>query len=742
MSNYEPPASRAWRPEPDSGSGWYGFSLPDPHRVLSVLLRRWRSAALSAVVVFVMILVTVSSQRAVFDGTASVLADPHTQQDVTTPPTSTPIPTVVDSNAVDTDVQILTSHSLAAEVVRELGLESDPEYLPSLKPKSGVAEVLHQLKSLFIKPPTFTSATETAIANLLKHVTVRRAGLTYVINITARSNSPGKAAIIANAFAKDFISNQMRDRSSEARDVNMAINPRLQALADDVQRGDAAVQQFKNDNGLLSANGATMAEQETSSLNEQIAAAKAEYAEKTALLNAARAQVVKGGGGADVGAAINSDTIRQLRAQQADTSRQLAQLTAQFGNQYPDVVNARSQLRDIDRQIQLEINRILSSVAADAQAAGQRVASLEASLNQAHGSLASNNAAQVGLLELQRRADASHAIYDAYLSASKTTSAQEGVLQPDARIVSMAQANGVPAWPNLPIVLVMATAAAIAAALATIGALEMFSDGLETENDVQSRLGLPSAGTIPILASTVARSPAAKTPQVYIPDHPFSAFAEAFRSLKTFIMLPAGGVAPPRVILITSALPHEGKSTTALCLAQTYHLAGARVLLIDCDLRRRGVSQLVSSTGSGLVEVMKGKVALRDAIVKEPKSGASVLPAGSTRGANPDLFNAESVQELIDSVKDHFDVILLDTAPVLAIADTRLLASKADTTLLVTQWRKTPLPAVEQAVQLLREAGAQLTGVALARVNLRQQVRSGYGDRDYYFNSVKPYYSE
>jgi capsular exopolysaccharide synthesis family protein len=207
-------------------------------------------------------------------------------------------------------------------------------------------------------------------------------------------------------------------------------------------------------------------------------------------------------------------------------------------------------------------------------------------------------------------------------------------------------------------------------------------------------------------------------------------------------MLPGGGVAPPQVIVITSALPHEGKSTTALCLAQTFQLSGTRVLLVDCDLRRRGVSQLVNSTGPGLMDVMQGKAALRDVVIKDPKSAAWVLPAGTTRSANPDVFNSGSVEQLIESVRGHFDVILLDTAPVLAIADTRLLASKADTTLMVTRWRKTPLPAVEQASQLLRDAGARLTGVALARVNLRQQVRSGYGDRDYYFNSVKPYYSE
>jgi capsular exopolysaccharide synthesis family protein len=719
-----------------------GFQLPDVRRIISILRRRWLPAALLGSVVFLIVVLGLSTRPPIYAASANILADARGQQDVTTAPSTTQLPSIADSNAVDTDVQILSSRSLAAQVIDHLNLKADDEFLPSKARKPGLAATLHNLKSLIMPPTAFVSADEVAIDALLKHVTVRRSGLTYVITVTARSKDPQKAAAIANAFANGFIIQQMRGQESEAHNLNQAINPRLEEMSREVQAADAAVQKFKNDHDLLSANGATMAEQEASSLNEQIASAQADFAEKTALLNAARDQVRRGGGGADVSAALNSDTIRALRAQQADTSRQLAQLSTQYGDRYPDVVKARSQLHDIDVQIQNEINRILSSLVADAQVSGQRVASLQASLGKAHSTLSSNNGAQVGLLELQRRADASHAIYDAYLSTSKTTSAQEGVLRPDARVISPARASAKPVWPNLPIIVLLALALALFSAMCLIGALEWLNDGIETESDIQSRVGWVSAGTIPTLASASKRGKGAENPQTYIPLHPISAFAEAFRSLKTFIMLPADKAAAPRVVVITSALPHEGKSTTALCLAQTFHLAGKRVLLVDCDLRRRGVSNLIAASGLGVAEVLQGKVSLRDAVVQDPSSGTWVLPAGDPRASPPDVFTPEAVAKFLAVLLANFDVVLLDTAPVLAIADTRLLASKADTTLMVAQWRKTPTPACEQAIKLLVQAGANVAGVALTRVNLNQQVRSGYGDRDYYFNAVKTYYAE
>ena len=721
----------------------------DPRRWIAVVRRRWRLLAGVAAVVFLLIVCIAASLTPKYESMASVLVDPRgsasTASDASTPSTNSGAG-AVDTNAVDTQVQLLNSIELARQVAGELRLDRDPEFHPVAGARpGGIKGVLSGLKAMVApaKPSAQPADPVEAAARVLqKSVWVTRVGLTYVINISVKSQDARKAALIANTYAQRFIIDDLQARTGQVRQVNSAIAPRLSELTQEVQAADAAVQNYKINHGLLSANGATMAEQEVSNYNEQIASAKADAAEKLARLRAAQAQVSRGGGGADVGAALGSETIRSLRAQQADTSRHLAELLTRYGDRYPDVEKARGQLKDIEGQIQLEINRILSSLKADASASQQRVASLEASQGQARGTLASNNASQVGLLELQRRADASHAIYEAYLGASKQTSAQEGILQPDERVVSPATPAAKPSSPNMRLAVLAGLAAGLALGVLALGVAELFKDGLETGAEIEPKLGLASAGSIPTLASAAKGPARRRAPNLYIPDHPFSAFAEAFRSLRTFLVLPArAGEAPPRVIAVTSALPREGKSTTAFCLGQTMAMAGARTVLVDCDVRRRGVSQLAPAATVGVVQVMGGKTPLEQALVRDDKSGLWILPAAP--GAAPvDLFSPDSLERLLADLTSRFEMVVLDTAPVLAIAETRLITSRADSTLLITQWRKTPIKAVEAAINLLLEARANLAGVSITRVDLRQQSRTGYGDRYYYHRAVSGYYVE
>ncbi len=713
----------------------------DPRYWLALLRRRWRPAAITGAVVFVLIVVLASMMTPKFQSDVSILAKPGGEQDVTAAPTTTPVVSVADSNAVDTDVQILGSRSLAAQVVRQLDLTHDEEFSPAMKkPPTGFMAFVHGLKASIFPPKPGGNLNETVIDTLIKHVTARRAGLTYVIDVKATSKDANKAARIANAVAQAFINQQMQAQADQARAVTEAISPRLTQLNRNMVSADAQVQQFKNAHDLLSANGATMAEEEASNYNQQIAIAKADYAEKVARLQAAEAQIQHGGGGADVGAALSSDTIRALRAQEAEASQKLADLSSRYGDRYPDVVTAKNQLHDIRSQIQQEIDRIISSLKADAQVAGQRVASLEGSLHNAQAKLAQNNAAQVGLMQLQNNADSIRGVQGAFSSAAKVSAAQEGVLQPDARIVSLARPSNQPAWPNLRLVIVLGAGVAMMAALAAVGLLELLNDGLETSAQLEQKLDIPSVGTVPILKSTVKRGTNPGAPHLYVPKHPLSAFAEAFRGLRTHLMLRGGAKNAPKVVAITSALPNEGKSTTALCLAQTYALNGSRVVLVDCDLRQSGISKISGANDIGVVEVLSGKGDLKDALKQDQVSGAWILPVIPGAMTGSDIFTPEAVDRLLDLLRPHFDVILLDTAPILAVADTRVIAAKADAALLVVLWRKTPARAADAAVQLLFDAGANIAGAVLSCVDLRQQSRTGYGDRDYYFNSVKSYY--
>ena len=304
-------------------------------------------------------------------------------------------PAAVDAPAMDTQVEILNSHDLAAQVASSLHLQANPEF----KTSTSVAD------------------------DLLEKLTIRREGLSHVISITAKTKSAQLSADIANTYARQFLQNEMESRESAAVGANTWLTQQLEQLRDDVIASDQAVQEYKIRNNLMSANGETMAEQEVSSLSGQIATARADLAEKQARLSAAKTQIARGSDGGDISAALNSEVIKELRRQYADLSQHQAELQTRYGPMYPDVIKVRHQLADIDNQIQSEISRNMSALQADVQIAQQRYNSLTGSQGAAAATLKSDNQSQVGLMELQRKAEASHAVYDSFLSRSKEIAA-------------------------------------------------------------------------------------------------------------------------------------------------------------------------------------------------------------------------------------------------------------------------------------------------------------------------------
>ena len=458
-----------------------------------------------AAVVMVAAFVYTKTRIPTYSASASVLIEPNktavlkTQNDVVSG-----LP--ADSQTVDTMVQMLSSRAIAQRVVEDMHLDKDPEFNPALgaKMKKNISSLLADARpgaqdtQLNGENPALTPV----IDNVIASTAVRRTGLTYVIQVSFTSLNPIKAANIANAIANAFIIAETEAKSDVTRTAGAWLNSRLDALRNDVQSADAAVQQYKVAHNLMSAEGATMAEQEVSTLDQQIAAARADQAQQDALLSAARAQIAHGGGGSDVGAALNSEVVHNLRAQRAQISAQQADLETRYGSLHPEVQKVHRQIADIDQQIQQEIERNISNLESAASVSHQRLQSLMGSRAGAQGSLGSNNQAMVELMELQRKADAGRAVYEAFLNRTKEVAAQEGIQQADARITSPAQAALQPTSPKLMLNMALGFVLAVLAGLGTVLLLENLDGGLRTSGDVESKLQMPSMGAIPQLQKT------------------------------------------------------------------------------------------------------------------------------------------------------------------------------------------------------------------------------------------------
>ena len=701
-------------------------------QLIGIMLQRAKLGLAVGAVVFLVVIGAFALKTPAYTATGSMLVDTKGVNIATPQQANTP---QADTDLVDTQVEMLRSHALAERVVRRLKLYNDPEFSPSARPQ--FFGLIHARQP--IAQPT--DRLVSAIADVTRrHLHVRRAEATYIVNVSFSASSPARAAQIANTYMDEFQRKQLDDKIAIVSRANGEIGASLEKMRADAERTEADVQRYKIAHGLMSADGATMAEQEVSTLNQQIAAAKAEHAEKAARLEAALGQLRSGGGGADVGAALGSDTIRELRKQEAELSVKLAQLKTDFKPEYPEVKRTQAQLDDIRAAIQSEINRILSNLRAEAQAAAGRESSLLASRGQAQGGLASNNEAMIGLVGLQQRADAAKGIYESYLTRAKQVAAESGLQQADASVNSAAAPPTEPSSPNMQLGVFLAFLAAVISAAAAVLIAEFWDKHLRSRLDVERELGVPFAGVLPDFRSVKPknlRGPDAQ-PQEYLVNHPYSGFAEAFRNLRAFLTISTRGD-NAKLIAVTSAVPREGKSLTSFCLARTLALSGSRVCLVDCDLRQRGVSKLIGQGDIGIVEVVQDKASLEQALVHDPKSDCFVLRA-TGKSIPYDLFSKPETDALFATLQERFDYVILDSPPILGVADARILAAKADRVLYLVQWNKTPIRAAQSATDILHECGANVAGALLTKVNVKDQARYGYGDSSDYYGYFKNYY--
>ncbi len=659
-----------------------------------------------------------------------------------------------DSATVDSEVEILRSRTLAARVIENLKLAEDPEFNGALRESSALRWLDPRvwigmgLSLIEAEPAPQDEAMRAraelngVIDSLLGRLTVTRQRTTYVINISFVSENPAKAARIANSIAEFYILDQLEAKFDATRQANDWLSRRLTELRQQVQDSERAVEIYRTEEGLeSSAAGVTVSEQQLSELNAQLILARTSLAEAQAKYS--RAQQIRRSGGtiesmADV---VQSATISQLRQKQAELARELANLASKYGARHPEIVNAEAQRRDIERQIGSEINRIVGSLENNVQVAQTRVASLEESLREIRGETGTGSQAMVQLRELEREAAANRAVYESFLNRFKETSQQQDFQTPDSRVISAATPPAGPSHPrktrSLMLALVLSGMLGVGLALL----LEHLDNGLQTGRDVEQALGLPHLVSLPATPSEKGPDGKPMSPQDYLLAKPLSAFSESLRSLRSALQL-SNVDNPPKVILFTSALPNEGKTTTSAGFARAAAASGLKVALIDCDLRHPSVHKAfgLKRPEAGLVEFLAERLDLSQVMVKDPKSDLDILPIATGTANPPDVLSSTQMKLLLDRLRSDYDLVVLDSAPVLPVSDSRVLSRIADETVFVVRWNETPRDAAHAAIRELRLYDANIAGAVLAVVDTAAQAKYGYGDGGYYYGKYSRYY--
>jgi len=693
-------------------------ALIDLRRIWMILRRRWLILLASMITASVVAAAAYFSAEPRYTATAQVALERAAEKVINVDavvPTTDP-----DSAAVDTEVQVLRSPELIGRVVDQLHLDRDPDFN-----KTSIADA---------------AGRQRAISTVMSGLTVKRDGLSYAISVTFEGKSPRRTTQVTNTLVDAYVAGQAGAKADATDRARRFLEQRLQQLRAQVLDAERAVADYRGAHGLFAvSNVSTVSQQELSGLSTELAQAQAESAAAQARLSAARAQLRQGRSGEELGDSLDSPVVSQLRAQRAEAARNVAALEKRYGPLHPELIRARNALQTADEQIAGEVKRIVANVSIQADIARQRAASLAGAVARAQGKIANDNEASVRLNELDRNAESSRTLYQAFLDRYRQTVAQSGLERSDAYIVSRARVPTRPSSPNPLIYAVLAAAGGIGVGVVLVALLQMLEHGLETSDAIESTLGLPTLAVIPDATTLPGyRKSGLPAPPSDLPfKRPQSVFAEAFRTLRTSIQF-AETPRPVRVVAITSAVPGEGKTVTAMALARVAAAAGSRVLLIDCDARRRATSrQFAEGAEVGLNEVLAGSASVDGVIVRDRLSPVWLLPQ-TAGGTGISLADGPRLAELIEQLRARYDLILLDCPPVLPVDEARVIASLADGVVLLVRWRRTPAKASIAALRRLYDVHAEVLGVALTLVDVRE--RTAAEGASYHLREYRPYY--
>jgi polysaccharide biosynthesis transport protein len=655
-----------------------------------------------------------------------------------------------DVAVVRSEVEVLQSPALAGKVVKKLDLTANKLFNPRLAPpgfwerfnpvalvKDWVGEIFPAPEAPPLSPEQQRQADlDTAVQTVLGHLVIFNDGRSYIIKIRFESADPVLAAAVANTYAELYLLGQLDAKFAATKRASDWLDEHLTDLKQKVRASDEAVQFFKKSHQLTQApNGITVSSQQLSELNSQLIIATADRAQKEANLRQVQEMMRNQNSADSASQVLASPVIQKLKEQQSQLRRQEAELSTRYRPAHPAMINIRAELADLNKKISEEVGSIIRGVSNEVTAARTRETTLRDQLQMLQKTTAQQDTDQVEMRELERQAEANRALYENFLNRFKQTTAQQDIQESDANIISAAVAPAIPSFPRKLTFIGIAFVFALICGLLVGFGLEQLDNGFRSAEQIEQLAGVSCLGIVPGM-------PMGRRPHDFVLQQPVSSYAEAIRSVRTALRF-SNVDAPPKIVVVTSSVPEEGKSVFSVSLARSVARSGGRALLIDCDLRHPTLSGLLGEPkGADLVALFGEGADISQLIQVDDQSSLHYIP---TRGgtANPqDLLGSQHMKNFLESMRARYDLIVLDAPPVLAVTDALVLSHAADATLFMIRWEKTPRPVALGALKLLQTQGRHLAGVVLTRVNVRKHAKYGYGDYGYYYGRYGDYYGK
>jgi capsular exopolysaccharide synthesis family protein len=656
------------------------------------------------------------------------------------------------------EIEVLKSRGLARKVVQRLNLANYEEFNPSLRePEESLFDFLRYVNPRSWIPPAWKATIKEALGRetrvdpvepptedelenrqlaaatniLLGKIKVTEIEYAGVVTISVSSWDRSMAARIANEYPEAYIVDQLEARFEATEKANVWLSEQLQELEAKVRESERAVEIFREERGLTEVAGGGLLDRQLSELNSQLIVARAELAEIEARLEQIRLLNVGNTNRlATMTEVLSSPMIQQLRSQELEVLARQSELRLEFGPKHPRMLQVQAELGEIRERIELEVANLITGLENEADFARARIAKLEMGLRDVQGEFSDINQDAVQLRALEREAAANRALFETFLARFKETSTTQGMETSDARVLSAAEVPGGPSYPDRRQKLLTIVLMGFFGACGLVLALNLLNPGLRSPEQVQQTLGEYVLGVVPNVSGKV-------TMFDYVLENPQSRVVEALNSLKFSLALSDPDI-EVKALQVTSSIPEEGKTSLALSLARVEAASGKKVVLVDGDLRRSSIEKKLGLKRGhkGLSDlVVAGEAPLEDYIMRDEKGRMDIIPIGTAEYANAgDIFSSHRMEYILQQLKSRYDLVIIDSPPVMAVTDARIIGRLVDKTLFVLRWDKTPRKVARAALEQLQRYGTDVAGIVLQQVDLDRYGRFSHGDSGYYYH--------
>lgn len=689
----------------------------------AIAKRRWSILGLTLLVSILTLLVT-NSMRPQYRGTATLLIEQGKSKVVS-------IEEVYSQGAIQreyyqTQLEILKSSDLAQKVVRKLNLTSHPDFDPRQRPRrwyAPLADLLNEREA----EVNASGLEKTVVEQLKTDLTVTMIRNSQLAQLAFQSYDRALSAKVPNALAEIYIEADLDARMAMTQKASSWLRERMGELRTRVDASEKSLQDFRDRERIVDVKGTALsaASRQLDETSRSLVEARQKRAEAESAYT--MVQQVKGRGAAayeSIPAVIRNPLVQRMKEQEADAERRLSEAAKRYGPEHPKMIQARAEVDGAKENTRKQVEVVVAGMGRDFEAARSNEMAIERALGQSKSDIQSFNRKEFQLGVLEREVQQNRNLYDMFVNRLKETSAASGTETTVGRVVDAATTPSSPFAPNKTraILIAMIVTLVVSALLALL--LDRLSNTLNSTGDVESRLGIPALG---VLQKIKGFGKKGFVSELAFFNDTQSTFAEAVRTVRTSVLMSALDD-PHKLVVVTSSVPEEGKTTLSFNLACALGQV-KKVLLVDGDLRRPKIGRLVGrdSKGVGLADLVAGQTQVSQCIFYDERAGIHILTAGTVPPNPLELLSSRRFQEVVAKLREAFDIVVVDSAPLQLVSDAQILSQFASAVIYVVKADATPYQVAQNGLKKLRRVNAPILGVVLNQLDL-EKAEKYYGE--------------